>query len=94
MSDLNDQEHEKPREWTLLSGRPAYRSPSVAPVGDADWSELPQGESVRVVEAEPVEREREEMLGLLEEACWAVGVHPLAGKIQLVLDKHGRLTDD
>ena len=32
----------------------------------------------------------EEMLDLLEGAMWAVGVNPLAGKIQAILLKYGR----
>lgn len=42
----------KPREWTLLSARPAYVWPVVI-----DGPELEQGRETRVVEAEPVEEE-------------------------------------
>ena len=79
----------RPREWTL--NEYGHFVPIIDPRGGFEKS-VRDGERVRVLEAEPVERECEEMLNLLGKLD-AYGLRAeLREQIKVLMRKYGRLS--
>ena len=86
---MSDQEREALKELVRLQGHGGLTYPCCNRAWSAAWEKAEAALAAREDTKQP-EEEHEEMLDLLEEAIWAVGVNPLAGKIQAILLKYGR----